>query len=226
MRPSLILDIEGKKIGGKHPVYFIADVAANHDSDIERAKDLIYLAAESGADAAKFQHFMAETIVSDYGFRSLGNQESHQITWKKSVFEVYQDASVNLEWTDVLKDTCKKAGIAFFTSPYSMELVDHIDPYVPAYKIGSGDITWIEMIEYIAAKQKPYIIATGASNIDDVHRAVSAGLSINPHLCLMQCNTNYTASLKNFDYIQLNVLNSYRDMYFLDPGSVLTRTLD
>lgn len=218
MRPSLILDIEGKKIGGKHPVYFIADVAANHDSDIERAKDLIYLAAESGADAAKFQHFMAETIVSDYGFRSLGNQESHQITWKKSVFEVYQDASVNLEWTDVLKDTCKKAGIAFFTSPYSMELVDHIDPYVPAYKIGSGDITWIEMIEYIAAKQKPYIIATGASNIDDVHRAVSAGLSINPHLCLMQCNTNYTASLKNFDYIQLNVLNSYRDMY---PNLVL-----
>jgi N-acetylneuraminate synthase len=84
---------------------------------------------------------------------------------------------------------------------------------MPAYKVGSGDITWIEMIEYIAAKQKPYIMATGASTIEDVHRAVCAGLSINPKLCLMQCNTNYTASLENFKYIQLNVLKVYREMY-------------
>jgi len=84
---------------------------------------------------------------------------------------------------------------------------------VPAYKIGSGDITWIELIEYIASKQKPYIMATGASLMDDVHRAVSAGLAINPMLCLMQCNTNYTASLDNFKYIQLNVIRVYREMY-------------
>ena len=84
-------------------------------------------------------------------------------------------------------------------------MVDYIDPYVPAYKIGSGDITWTEMIEYVANKQKPYIIASGASTMDDVIRAVSAGLKINDQLCLMQCNTNYTASLENFKYIQLNV---------------------
>jgi N-acetylneuraminate synthase len=70
--------IESKKIGEKNPVYFIADLAANHDGDLNRAKDLIYLAAEAGADAAKFQHFNAETIVSDYGFKSLGGQQSHQ----------------------------------------------------------------------------------------------------------------------------------------------------
>jgi N-acetylneuraminate synthase len=69
------------------------------------------------------------------------------------------------------------------------------------------------MIEYIAAKQKPYIMATGASTIEDVDRAVSAGLAINPMLCLMQCNTNYTASLENFKYIQLNVLRVYSEMY-------------
>ena len=61
-----------------NPVYFIADIAANHDGDLERAKDLIFLAAEAGADAAKFQHFTAETIVSDFGFRSLKGQQSHQ----------------------------------------------------------------------------------------------------------------------------------------------------
>ena len=211
--PEPFLEIRGKKIGSGFPTYFIADIAANHDGDLERAKSLIHLAAEAGADAAKFQHFRAETIVSDHGFRNLGGQQSHQSKWKKSVFEVYKDASVNLDWTGTLKETCDKVGIAFFTSPYAADLVDHIDPFVPAYKIGSGDITWIEMIEYIAAKQKPYVMATGASTLVDVQRAVSAGLAINPMLCLMQCNTNYTASLENFKYIHLNVLKTYRDIY-------------
>lgn len=206
-------NIESKKIGESNPVYFIADIAANHDGDLKRAKDLIYLAAESGADAAKFQHFKADTIVSDIGFKSLGGQQSHQANWKKSVFEVYKDASVSLDWTDEIIDTCKKAGITFFTSPYSKELVDAINPYVPAYKIGSGDITWLEIIEHIALKQKPYIIASGASNLEDVRRAVDLGLSLNSKLCLMQCNTNYTASLENFKYIHLNVLKTYREIY-------------
>jgi N-acetylneuraminate synthase len=91
--------------------------------------------------------------------------------------------------------------------------VEQIDPYVPAYKIGSGDITWIEMVQYIASKQKPYILASGASTMDDVLRAVQAGLEINPMLCLMQCNTNYTASIENFRFIQLNVLKNYRQMF-------------
>jgi N-acetylneuraminate synthase len=143
----------------------------------------------------------------------MGGQQSHQANWKKSVFEVYKDASVSLDWTTALKETCEKAGIAFFTSPYSIDIVDYIDPYVPAYKIGSGDITWIEMVKYVASKQKPYIIASGASTSDDVLRAVSAGLEINPMLCLMQCNTNYTASLENFKFIQLNVLKVYRQMF-------------
>ena len=71
--------------GMKAPTYFIADIAANHDGDLERAKDLIFLAAEVGADAAKFQHFTAETIVSDYGFKNLGSQQSHQSKWKKNI---------------------------------------------------------------------------------------------------------------------------------------------
>jgi sialic acid synthase SpsE len=212
-QPSPILNIQGVEIGRDFPTYFIADIAANHDGDLERAKALIYLAAESGASAAKFQHFKAETIVSDYGFKAMHGKQSHQENWKKTVFEVYKDASVSFGWSEVLKRTCDEAGITFFTSPYSIDIVEHIDPYVPAYKIGSGDITWIEMVEYIASKQKPYILASGASTMDDVMRAVKSGLEINPMLCLMQCNTNYTASLDNFKFIQLNVLKVYRKMF-------------
>jgi sialic acid synthase SpsE len=210
--------IEDRRIGDAQPTYFIADIAANHDGDLERAKDLIYLAKEAGADAAKFQHFRAQSIVSDYGFNSLGKQLSHQAKWKKSVIEVYENAAVSTDWTQALKRTCQMAGITFFTSPYDFELVDHIDSYVPAYKIGSGDITWIEMVEYIASKNKPYILATGASTTDDVVRAVFAGLAINPQLALLQCNTNYTGSLENLRYVQLNVLKTYRSMF---PNMVL-----
>ncbi|MGE4239655.1 N-acetylneuraminate synthase family protein [Ramlibacter sp.] len=217
-KPSPLLEIDGKQIGRDRPTYFIADIAANHDGDLGRAKELIHLAAEAGADAAKFQHFKADTIVSDHGFKALRGKQSHQAGWKKSVFEVYKDASVSLDWTADLVDTCREAGITFFTSPYAFDLVDHIDPHVQAYKIGSGDITWTELIRYIAGKGKPCIMATGASTMDDVRRAVSAALDVNPMLCLMQCNTNYTASLENFKYIHLNVLKVYREMY---PDMVL-----
>ena len=218
LQPLSELVIDGQRIGEQHPTYFIADVAANHDGDLERAKDLIYMAKEAGAHAAKFQHFRAETIVSDVGFKSLGSQQAHQASWKKSVVEVYRDASVSTDWTETLKTTCDKAGITFFTSPYDFDLVDHIDPFVPAYKIGSGDITWIEMVERIATKKKPYILATGASTTDDVVRAVEAALKINPQIALLQCNTNYTGSLENMRYVQLNVLKTYRSMY---PGMIL-----
>jgi N-acetylneuraminate synthase len=213
MNPEKELAIGSKLIGRDHPTYFIADIAANHDGDLQRAKELIYRAAEAGADAAKFQHFKAETIVSDHGFRSLGGAKSHQSAWKKSVFEVYKDASVNPAWTPVLKETCDKAGIVFFTSPYSFELVDEVDPYVPAYKIGSGDISWIDLIRHVAGKGKPLLLATGAASMDDVVRAVTAALEINGKFALLQCNTNYTASLENFRYIQLNVLRSYREIH-------------
>ena len=217
-QPSKEISINGHKIGLDHPTYFITDIAANHDGDLERAKELIYLAAEAGADAVKFQHFSADTIVSDYGFKSLNGQQSHQKSWKKSVYEVYQDASINLNWTEQLKATAEKAGVHFFTSPYSFELVDEVDPYVPAYKIGSGDITWIEIIEYMAKKGKPMLLATGASDMVDVEIAVDALLNITSDAVLMQCNTNYTGSIENFKYINLNVLKTYAERF---PGMIL-----
>lgn len=205
--------INGIEIGGKNPTYFIADIAANHDGSLSKAKDLIYLAKLAGADAAKFQHFNAKTIVSDFGFKALGGKISHQSSWAKSVYEIYEDATVDTDWTLELKQTCDKVGIAFFSSPYDFSLVDHIDPFVPAYKIGSGDITWIDLIRHIARKGKPYIIATGASTLNDVKRAVNAGVQINSNIALLQCNTNYTGSLENMKYVQLNVLKCYREVF-------------
>lgn len=207
------IQIGSHKIGEGHPTYFIADISANHDGDLERAKLLIRLAKEAGADAAKFQNFRAPQIVSDYGFKSLGGQLSHQSTWKKSVFQVYADASIPLDWTPILKEECDRVGIDYFSSPYDFDAVDYLDPFVPAHKIGSGDITWPEILEHIARKGKPVILSTGASDIGDVQRAVHAIRAINPQLVVMQCNTNYTASLENFDHIHLRVLDTYRVLF-------------
>lgn len=200
-------------VGEKHPTYFIADIAANHDGDLERAKLLIRLAKEAGADAAKFQNFQAPKIVSDYGFKSLGGQQSHQSKWKKSVFEVYQDASVSFDWTPRLKDECERVGIDYFSSPYDFEAIDKLADYMPAYKIGSGEIDWLEALQKMAAKGKPVILATGAATIGEVQRAVHSILELNKELVLMQCNTNYTADPENFNHIHLNVLKTYQTMF-------------
>lgn len=207
------LKFGNQTVGENHPVYFIADIAANHDGDLNRAKMLIHLAKESGADAAKFQNFKAPKIVSDFGFKNLGGQKSHQAKWQKSVFEVYQDASVPDRWSEELKEACEKEGILYFSSPYDFESIDWLDQYIPVYKIGSGEIDWLESLERIASKQKPVLLATGAADMSDVSRAVETILKINPQLVLMQCNTNYTASLENFKYIHLRVLETYHRLW-------------
>jgi sialic acid synthase SpsE len=207
------IQIGQRAIGENEPTYFIADVAANHDGNLERAKRLIRLAKQAGADAAKFQNFRAPEIVSDYGFRSMGGQQSHQSKWKKSVFEVYADYSIPFQWCEELKATCDEVGIDYFSSPYDFDATDYLDPFVPAYKIGSGEITWPEALQHIARKGKPVLLATGASDICDVQRAVHTILAINPQLVLMQCNTNYTASLENYKCLNLLVLRTYHLMF-------------
>jgi sialic acid synthase SpsE len=210
--------IESTMVGLKHPTYFIADISANHDGDLERAKALIHLAAQAGAQAAKFQNFRASQIVSKEGFESLGGQLAHQAKWKKSVFQVYQEASVPLDWTPILKQTCEEAGICFFSTPYDFEAADHLDPYVSVYKIGSGDMDWLEFHDHLAKKGKPVLLAAGASELGEVV-ATMKNLSRNcSQIGLMQCNTNYTGSLENFRHINLRVLESFRLLF---PEAVL-----
>jgi len=207
------LNIGRRQIGDSEPTYFVADISANHDGELERARMLIHLAAQSGADAAKFQNFRAPKIVSEFGFESLGEQVSHQAKWKKSVYQAYEEATLPWEWTDSLRKECDAAGIDYFSAPYDYEAVDMLDPYVSVFKIGSGDITWPEMLLKVAGKGKPVMLATGASDIGDVQRAVSILKKINSQIVLMQCNTNYTGSSENFRHIHLNVLKTYRVMF-------------
>ena len=156
------------KVGLKHRPYFIADLGANHDGDLSRAKDLVWLAKESGAHCAKFQHFLADKIVNDVEFKKIESLKTHQSDWKKSVSEIYEQYHFKREWTLEVVKECQKAEIEFSTSPYDHEAVEHVNQFVNFFKIGSGDITWTDFIEFVASKGKPIVIATGASTLEDV----------------------------------------------------------
>lgn len=204
-----VLKLNDRLISRNDPTYFIADIAANHDGELTRAKDLIWQAKEAGADCAKFQHFIAHKIVSGVGFSGELSAVSHQSEWKNSVVEVYDQYHTRREWSEELYEECRRANIDFMTTPYDTDAIALLDRYLPAYKIGSGDITFKEIILEIAKKNKPIFLATGASDIADVQAAAELILQNNTQLCIMQCNTNYTGSLENFKYVNLNVIRQF-----------------
>ena len=218
MRYDHEFSIGDRKIGLNEPTYFIADIASSHDGELFRAKDLIWLAKEAGADCAKFQHFLARDIVSDEGFRSLGGQMAHQAAWKQSVYDIFEKYQTPRDWTDELVAESKKADIDFMTTPYDLAAIDLVDKHLKAWKIGSGDIGWNQFIEEVCSRGKPVFLATGAADMEDVERAVDAALMKTRELCLMQCNTNYTGSLENFANVNLNVLRAFALKY---PGMPL-----
>ena len=218
MNYDVTFNIGQKKISLDNPTYFIADIAANHDGDIERAKDLIWKSKEAGADCAKFQHFIADKIVSDVGFSEGVGNISHQASWKKSVSEIYEQYHTRREWTDILVQTCKDANIEFMTTPYDLEAVDMFESIVPAYKVGSGDLTFHSQLLKMAQIGKPILLATGASTMREIENVVDLILKHNKQLCLMQCNTNYTGSPDNFKSVNLRVLQSFSERW---PGMVL-----
>lgn len=208
--------IGDRVIAAGTPTYFIADIGANHDGSLDRAKELIKLAREAGADCAKFQHFAADKIVSKEGFKDF--KVTHQAQWPKSVYETYEDYSINRDWNETLAETAKSVGIDFMTTPYDFEAVKEVEPLVSAYKIGSGDITFHQLIRFIAYRGKPVFLATGASTLAEVAEAVENVLLYNRKLCLMQCNTNYTGDMENFAYVNLKVLQTFAGTW---PGMPL-----
>ena len=204
------IKIGNKFVGENCPFYTIAEIGSNFDKSIKKAYKLIDLAKEAGADAVKFQTFSAENLVSKTGFENY--KIGYQSKWKKSVFEVYKDAEFPLHWHKKIFNYCLKKKIDFFSAPYDKVSVDLLDKIgVPAFKIGSGDITWLENIEYIAKKNKPIILATGASQLSEVSDAVKTIKKTgNNKLILLQCVTNYPAT---YDNINLKVLNLYKKKF-------------
>lgn len=205
-----------KKVGIGHPSYVIAEIGANFDGNLEKAKKLCDAAKEAGADCAKFQSFISEKIVSAKGFAQMKLKGVHG-TWGRPVNEVFKDAEFPREWHSIIAQHCKEIGIHFSSSPYDFEAVDLIDSLdVPFIKIGSGEITWLEMIEYVAKKGKPVILATGDASLSEIDEAIKVIENTgNTNLILLQCITNYPSKIESAN---VKVVKSYQETFDVLSG--------
>jgi len=190
------IKIGSKYVGHDHPSYIIAEIGSNFDNDLEQAKRLVDAAKECDADAVKFQSFMAEKIVCKEAFKE---KSSFQANWDKLVYDVYKDAEFPREWHKSILEYCKMKNIDFFSAPYDFEAVDLLDEIgVPVFKIGSGDITYLSLVKYIAEKGKPILLGTGASTIGEIEEAVNViRLTGNNDIVLLQCITNYPSHFEH-----------------------------
>lgn len=205
------IKIGNRMIGPDYPTYFIAEIGGNFDGSLEKAKKLIDAAKAAGADCVKFQTFTADTIVSEGGFSKMTLHGVHG-SWGRKVSEVFKDVEFPLEWHKIIADYCKEIGIDFTTSPYFKEAVDLCEELkLPFIKIGSGDITWLEMLDYIARKGMPIMLATGDATMSEIDEAVrTIEKTGNKDLVLMQCITNYPSKI---DSANVNVLKTYQSAF-------------
>ncbi|MBI2050327.1 MAG: N-acetylneuraminate synthase family protein [Parcubacteria group bacterium] len=210
------INIGGRLIGEGQPALIIADIGANFDRNLDKAKELALAVKQAGGDVVKIQSFLAPKIVSGKGFASMQLKGVHG-SWGRPVDEIFKEAEFPREWHKEFFDYCKSIGIMASSAPYDFEAVDLMEECgVDFYKIGSGDITWLEMLEYIARKGKPVILATGASTLAEVDEAVAAiAATGNIDLALLQCITNYPSKIESAN---LNVLKTYQESYGIITG--------
>ena len=191
------ITIDGKKIGGKYPVYIIAELSANHGGDIEIAKESIRAASRAGADAVKIQTYTPDTITLDCDNEYF--QIKNTIWDGQTLYQLYQSAYMPWEWQPELKKYAENIGITLFSTPFDRSSVDFLEEMnVPAYKISSFEIVDIPLIEYVASKNKPIILSAGIATVKDIEEAINACKN-NKKIILMKCTSDQPSALENLN---------------------------
>ena len=195
------IKIGDRWVGDGEPTFIIAEAGSNHNRDLNQAKELIDVAASSGADAVKFQIFRAEALV----------------TRANPGFDVLKPIELPREWIGELAEHAAERGIIFSASPFDREAVDLLcEVGAPFLKWASPEIHDIPLLKYAASKGKPLIISTGMCNLVDIHHAVAAARSEgNDELALLHCVSAYPTEPKNAN---LAMMHSIRHAFELPVG--------
>tara|TARA_Y100000589_G_scaffold332324_1_gene391761 strand:+ start:19756 stop:20829 length:1074 start_codon:yes stop_codon:yes gene_type:complete len=190
--------------------YIIAEIGVNHEGSLEKAKELIDLAKEGGADAVKFQTYKAEKLASK-------NSPAYWDTSKekiKSQFQLFKKYD-NFQEKDYLDLAAysKDRKIDFLSTPFDLDAIDFLNELVPFFKVASADINNLPFLRKIASKGKPVIISTGASSIIEINYAIEV-LKMNgcEDIGILHCILNYptndqNACLKMIKNLQSNYPN-------------------
>ena len=198
-------------------VFIIAEAGVNHNGDISIAKKMIDEAKAAGAGAIKFQAFRAENIVvkeavkAEYQIKNTGNSESQ--------LDMLKRLELSQEDFRALMTYCNKKGIMFMATPFDCESVELLDRLgMEVFKISSGEITNKFLIESVARKNKPIILSTGMSYLEEVKKAVDAinavweKLGKRPTLTLLHCVSNYPADAKDANLKAMATLKKEFDL--------------
>jgi|TARA_B110000238_G_scaffold63782_1_gene70099 pseudaminic acid synthase len=188
--------VANKSIGKGYKPFIIAEVSANHGGSIQRAKETILAAKNSGADAVKIQTYTPDTMTLD------SNKNDFLINdglWKGySLYQLYKEAYTPFEWHKELFDFAKSQGVLLFSTPFDETAVDLLYSLdVPAFKIASFEITDLPLIEYAASQGKPLFMSTGMSDQDEIGEALECCYKNgNRDILLFHCISNYPADLR------------------------------
>ena len=167
------IKVGSRNIGMSMPCFVIAEVSLNHEGQLELAKELAVAAANSGADAVKFQDYRTEDFLSDSKLTYTYDSQGTKITETQwDIFKRYEPES---SWWPQLKELCEKLNIAFFATPTSEDRVrDLVKTGVPLLKNGSDYLTHTPLLEYMGRTGVPVIASTGMADQQDVDDAVEA----------------------------------------------------
>src|SRR5437764_2309382 len=156
--------IAGRQVGPGHPAYVIAELSANHGGILERAVELVRLAAGAGADAVKVQTYRPDTMTVD------SDAEPFRVTggtlWDgRTLYDLYAEAMTPWEWHAELAKEAAAAGIHFFSSPFDASAVDFLVGLdVPVFKVASFELVDHALIRYAAGQGRPLILSTGMAS--------------------------------------------------------------
>ncbi len=195
MKSSKKIQVGNKSIGYGEPVFIIAEAGVNHNGQLEKALQLVDIAAEAGADAVKFQTFRAEQVVIESG--EMAEYQKKNIGQVKSQREMLRELELKEEFYPTLIARCKERGIIFMSTPHGGRAsVDFLESLgVSIYKVGSGDLTNYILLDRLAETRKPVIISTGMATMEEVKNAVRfLGERGVEDLVVLHCTTNYPAS--------------------------------
>ncbi|WP_051899204.1 pseudaminic acid synthase [Sciscionella sediminilitoris] len=202
--------IGSREVGPGRPTYVIAEAGANHNRDLDTALRLIDVAAESGADAVKFQTYTAEGLYSRKTPTMSYLTDADLLENQESVFEMIKRVEIPWEWHDELAEHASRAGIDFLSTPFEEKAVDLLERLdIPAYKIASYEVNHLPLIERCAATGKPLIISTGMASLTDIERALdtanAAGAS---QIVLLHCAVNYPPRFEDLNLRAIGTLAS------------------
>ena len=209
------MKISNINIGKDYPPFIIAELSANHNGSILKAKETIKKAKEIGVSAIKIQTYTPDTMtmnIKSDDFLIKGGLWSGYY-----LYDLYQLAYTPFEWHKELFDFAKDQGIIIFSTPFDETAVDLLESLnTPAYKIASFEITDIPLIKKVARTNKPILISTGMASYDEINDAVVACRECNNNqIILLHCTSSYPAKISNAN---LNCIQTLKEMYGVQVG--------